>query len=91
MKRVLEVTALPGFKLHVVFDDGVAGELDMSHELIGPVYEPLRNPAYFAQVYVDEIGAICWPNGVDIAPDALYLEFTGSTHATGDQKSSSIE
>lgn len=83
MKRVSKATALPGFKLHVVFEDGVSGELDMSDELIGPVYEPLRDPEYFAKVFVDEIGAICWPNGVDIAPDALYVEMTTPTHAGG--------
>lgn len=84
MERVARVRALPGFRLHIVFENGVTGELDMSQELIGPVFEPLRDPDYFATVFVDEIGAICWPNGVDIAPDALYLELTSPTHAGGE-------
>jgi hypothetical protein len=38
----------------------------------GPVFAPLRDPAYFAQVRLAEWGAPVWPNGVDIAPDALH-------------------
>jgi hypothetical protein len=37
----------------------------------GTVFEPLRDPAVFAQARV-VLGAIQWPNGADIAPDAMY-------------------
>ncbi|MGB6000271.1 MAG: DUF2442 domain-containing protein [Thermoanaerobaculia bacterium] len=43
----------------------------------GPVFEPLRDPDYFAQVSIDEFGVICWPNGADLAPDALYRRLKG--------------
>jgi len=36
------------------------------------MFEPLRDPALFVQVRIDEFGAISWPNGADLAPDALY-------------------
>jgi len=36
------------------------------------MFEPLKDAAFFAQAKVDEFGAVCWPNGVDLAPDALY-------------------
>jgi hypothetical protein len=32
----------------------------------------LRDPVFFAQVKLAEWGAPVWPNGVDIAPDALH-------------------
>jgi len=39
------------------------------------VFEPLRDPIYFAQVRVDpEAGTIVWPNGLDMAPEPLYEE-----------------
>jgi hypothetical protein len=28
----------------------------------------------FRQVTVDEFGAVCWPNGPDLAPDAMHSE-----------------
>jgi len=37
----------------------------------GTIFEPLRDPVIFAQVRV-ELGAIQWPNGADLAPDAMY-------------------
>jgi len=38
------------------------------------MFEPLRDEAYFRQVGIDEFGVICWPNGADLAPDALHQE-----------------
>ena len=72
MHRAAKVRALEGFRLAVEFDDGVSGEVDLSERLFGPVFEPLKNPEFFARVEVDEFGAITWPNGADLAPDALY-------------------
>ncbi len=78
MSRVASVRPLSGFRIEVRFQDGTAGELDLSERLFGPVFEPLaRNPELFRQVFVDEFGAVCWPNGADLAPDALYQEIRG--------------
>ena len=35
--------------------------------------EPLRDPAFFAQVFLDD-GAPTWPNGYDAAPGWLRRE-----------------
>jgi hypothetical protein len=72
MNRIVSVSAGQGYTLHVRFDDGRSGEVDLSTRLFGPVFEPLRDLFLFAQVQVDEYGAVCWPNGADLAPDALY-------------------
>ena len=59
--------------LHVTFNDGTSKNVDLSTLLFGPVFEPLRDPAYFATVTVDpECRTIVWPNGADFAPEALY-------------------
>jgi hypothetical protein len=72
MNRIVRVSAGQGYTLHVLFDDGMNGEIDLSARLFGPVFEPLRDPLLFAEVRVDEYGAVCWPNGADLAPDAIY-------------------
>ena len=72
MDRVVEVVPLANYRLQVRFDDGLQGIVSLEDELYGPVFEPLRDPKFFAQVSIDEYGAICWPNGADLAPDALY-------------------
>jgi hypothetical protein len=80
MVRVVSVKALPEFRISVRFDDGTSGEVDLSERLFGPVFEPLaRDPKLFNQVSVDNFGAVCWPNGADLAPDALYRQITGTT------------
>jgi hypothetical protein len=69
--HVVRVGALPGFRLFVEFDDGLSGTVDVADRLFGPVFEPLRDPEFFARVGIDEGGAVCWPNGADMAPDGL--------------------
>jgi hypothetical protein len=77
MPRVVKVAPLPEYRLHVEFDDGVAGTIDLSGELDGEVFRPLRDETMFSQVTVDEFGAVCWPNGPDLAPDARHRELIG--------------
>jgi len=72
MERITRLEPRPPHILYVEFDDGVRGEYDMEDRWNGPVFAALRDPAYFARVQLAEWGAPVWPNGVDIAPDALY-------------------
>lgn len=72
MDRVTAVRALPTYRLEIEFSDGIRGVLDYEDRLFGPMMEPLRDPARFAEVGLDEFGVICWPNGADLAPDAIY-------------------
>jgi hypothetical protein len=57
--------------------------VDVSDRLFGPVFEPLRDAGVFEQVRIDEFGAPVWPNGADLAPDALYRTLAGRSAATG--------
>jgi hypothetical protein len=50
--------------------DGRTIERDLNGNLRGPVFQPLQDPAFFAQVRVD-YGTVVWPNGVDLDPDVL--------------------
>ena len=81
MYRVKKVEALAGFRLAVEFEDGVSGIVDLSGELFGEMFEPLRDEAYFRRVGLDEFGVICWPNGADLAPDALHQELAAKDRA----------
>ncbi|MDR2988397.1 MAG: DUF2442 domain-containing protein [Nocardiopsaceae bacterium] len=59
--------------LRLLFSDGTAGDVDFSAERWTGVLEPLNDPAYFALVTVDpDAGTVAWPNGIDLAPEALY-------------------
>lgn len=81
MHRVKQVEALKGYRLRVEFDDGVGGEVDLSDRLFGPVFEPLKDEGFFRRVEIDEFGAVCWPNGADLAPDALHARLESSVRS----------
>ena len=59
------------FRIHLTFNDNLEGTLDLHGWLEGPVFEPLKDQAYFQRFFVDG-GTIVWPNGADIAPETLY-------------------
>lgn len=70
---VVEARYVRDFTVWIRFEDGSEGEVDLSAELYGPVFEPLRDLRYFSQVRVDpELGTIVWPNGANLAPEFLY-------------------
>lgn len=80
MIRIRAARALEGFRLHLVFTDGAEGEVDLSNDLWGPVFEPLRDPARFAEVQVDpQFGTVVWPGDIDLDPDVLYHRATGAS------------
>jgi hypothetical protein len=66
----------PDQRLHVRFIDGTSGDVMLhsflaSPQVNGTIFEPLRDPEVFRQVRA-EMGAVLWPNGADLAPDAMY-------------------
>jgi hypothetical protein len=62
-----------GYLVVLTFSTGEMRLIDMEPYLFGPAFEPLRDPALFAQVTVDpEQGTIVWPNGAHLSPDELY-------------------
>jgi len=81
MERISAAQALDGYRLSITLTDGTRGEVSLADRLFGPVFEPLRDPVLFQQVFVDEFGAVCWPNGADLAPDALCKQIRSA--ATG--------
>lgn len=71
--HILDVEVCGPHGLEVLFDDGTRKRVDVARLLTGPVFEPLRDPEYFARVTVDPVcRTVVWPNGADLAPEALY-------------------
>lgn len=75
MIKVMKIDWLGGHRLRVRFNDESVGEHDFSAMVAeqGQMIEPLRDPAYFGRVFVEN-GAPTWPNGFDLAPAWLYAE-----------------
>lgn len=73
MLFVTSVNYLKNYSLRVTFNDGTSKEVDLTRELNGEIFEPLKDKNYFRKVFLDkETRTIAWPNGADIAPEFLY-------------------
>ncbi len=70
---VMEARYVGGFVVWLRFRNGTAGEVGLSKELWGEVFQPLRDPAYFKNFTLDPVGrTLVWPNGADFAPEFLH-------------------
>jgi hypothetical protein len=70
--HVIAAEYVSGYVIRLKFRDGTAGEIDLSEELNGPIFEPLRNIETFKQFKVHpEFHTVVWPNGADLAPEFL--------------------
>jgi hypothetical protein len=79
LKDIIKVKPLKDFHLHLEFEDGAKGEVDIRKLVkFRGVFEPLKDETFFASVDVNpEWGTIFWPNGADLDPDVLYSLVTG--------------
>jgi len=74
LQDIVFVKHLKNYQLRLRFEDNQEGIVDIQQQIkFTGVFEPLKNPEYFAQVKVNpELGTIQWPNGADLDPDVLY-------------------
>ncbi len=72
LPRITSARYVNGFTVWLRFADGAEGTVDLTTELTGPIFEPLRDRNQFAQVRLHpELKTLVWPNGADLAPEFL--------------------
>ena len=79
MKSIAEVRPRDGYHLWIRFEDGVEGEVDLSHLAGQGVFSVWRDRQRFEDVRIGEFGELSWGGEVDLCPDSLYLRLTGRT------------
>jgi Protein of unknown function (DUF2442) len=73
LPAVVDARYAGGYRVWLRFADGLTGEIDLSAELWGPVFEPLRSVETFAKVHLEpDTDTIAWPNGADFSPSWLH-------------------
>ena len=71
--HVVDVKYVRDYVIWVKFNDGIDGEVDLSAELEGEVFGPLKDEELFKTVKVDPLlQTVVWDNGADLAPEFLY-------------------
>ena len=72
---IIKFKILPNYRIEIEFADGTSGIADLSPRLsqgaLGDGYDPLCDQKMFSQAYLEH-GALTWPGGIDLAPDAMY-------------------
>ncbi len=76
MARIVEVRALPNFRIWLRYDDGVEGDVDLSDLAGRGVFKAWNDATFFNAVRLSGHGAIEWGSDIDICADAMYLRLT---------------
>jgi hypothetical protein len=72
LPRIVEAHYVAGFRVWIRFSDGAEGDVDLSQDLTGQIFAPLRNVEEFRRVILHpELHTLVWPNGADLAPKYL--------------------
>ena len=68
--HVTNAKYIDDYKVWLSFNDGAQGEVDLSTELYGEVFEPLQDIDFFKSFKL-EGHTLSWKNGADFAPEFL--------------------
>ena len=84
LRDVVSATYRGDYLIEVEFDDGRRGTVDFKKYLKRRgVFERFRDIAFFRNFAIDkELGVLTWNNEIDIAPETLYAEATGTALPT---------
>ncbi len=68
------------YRIEVTFDDGKRGVVDFSKYLDrGGVFDRFKDIRFFKNFEINqELGVLTWEDEIDIAPETLYAEATGT-------------
>ena len=77
--RPVDVRPLDNYRIWLQYDDGAAGQIDLSEFKGRGVFAAWDDPEFFRAVHIAEHGALQWSSDIDLCPDALYLRLIGKS------------
>jgi hypothetical protein len=77
--RPTSVRALTDYCIYLKFSDEQEGEVDLSHLAGQGVFKAWNDYRSFQRVRVSDHRSIEWDHGIELCPDALYMQLTGKT------------
>ena len=69
--EISDAKYLGDYKISLIFNTGESKTVDLYAELIGEIFEPLKDKSYF-QSFKIKYSTIEWNNGADFAPEFLF-------------------
>jgi high-affinity K+ transport system ATPase subunit B len=71
--KATDVKALAGYKINVMFEDGVSGVIDLYDLVQKGIFKTLQDVANFQKVYTTG-SSIAWSDELEIDADNIYAE-----------------
>jgi len=85
--HVIKAEYAEGYALHLTFNNGASGIVDLEGELYGDMFAPLKDLTLFRDFRVDEeIDTVVWGNGADFAPEFLHEKMTAQTRKVAEER-----
>ena len=81
MAKLRSVEARSGYKLFLAYENGLAGEADLSHLAGKGVFAAWDDPVFFEAVSLGPHGEIRWSDDLELCADGIYLKITGKSPA----------
>ncbi len=70
--KIVACRPLPQYRVWIRFDDGLEGEVDLSHLVGKGVFTAWKSIEFFNQVRVDpKTDTLCWGEDIDLDPYVL--------------------
>lgn len=87
MIKIVKAEYIRDHQLHFMFSDGAQGDYDFAPLLAKETVltRPLKSPENFKSFFI-ELGALCWKNGLELSPSALYKELQSTGKLTRTQQ-----
>lgn len=80
MTKPVEVKPGEGYRIWVRYNDGVAGEIDLSDLALKGVFKVWADRSVFESVRLSPYRGISWPGELDLCADMLYMRLTGKSY-----------
>ena len=78
--RVQEAIYKGGYAIHVLFEDGIAGTIQLDDLVENGIFLPLKDTTNFAKVYTTGY-SIAWSDQLEIDAATIYAELSGKAPA----------
>jgi hypothetical protein len=71
--KIIDARYVRDYIIHVKFNDGLEGDVNLKNELYGDVFSPLLDLNQFKKFKVHpEFQTLVWENDADFAPEFLH-------------------
>ena len=87
MMKIIDIRVQPNYSLNLRFNNHTEGVFDLNPLIDRDTVltAPLRDRAFFERVYL-ELGALAWPNGLELSPDSVQAELAEAGRLTRHQE-----